>query len=103
MKNVKRLEEVAQTDAFLAQEKFLLGPPPLWNRSDWAGEYVAVWNVTDADGAAIAVLQCNAQVTDTSVAGINAGQELSLASNIIQVSIPSTIESKAPVPLDLFQ
>lgn len=71
MINAKRLEEVAQTDAFLAQEKFLLGPPPVWTKSEWAGEYVAVWNVADSDGTPIAVLNGCALIKDRSVAGLN--------------------------------
>jgi hypothetical protein len=58
-------------EAFLALEKTLSGPPPIWNKSDWGGEWVATWPILDPDGSPIAVLHCCSRIADTSVAGLN--------------------------------
>ena len=72
MTNDSLLQEVERVDAFLAEEKFLLGPPPVWQRTPkWGGEYVAVWNIIDALEAPIAVINCFAKIRNTGVAGLN--------------------------------
>lgn len=71
MTTASRIADVEKADAFLAEEKFLDGHPPLWQRSTWGGEYVVVWNVLGADGGPLATLKCAARATNTSVAAMN--------------------------------
>jgi hypothetical protein len=49
--------EIAEIDAFLAREKTLVGPLPIWNQGSRRGEVEAVWPVADADGISIANLR----------------------------------------------
>ena len=52
-----RAAEIADVDAFLAQPKVLMGPPPTWVGEGWRGNLQATWNVADVHGAAIATLR----------------------------------------------
>lgn len=66
-----RIDDVSDVETFLAIEKYLSGPPPVWRKPRWGGEYTALWTMTDLAGEELAALKCTAQITNTAVAGLN--------------------------------